>query len=314
MPHETFPVSVSQPETLLPDPNDGITDIVKVDGYNRGHRPDGKFLSTYEMEQIASHEGLIRQGIAELSQTAWQNESLAGVSSIVQNETEKLSSEMPIPHIDTSDTSADRQTGTARFFAQRKSQLTEFGATTNRLFQRAFGRDIAGVQITGQTWLRSRLHPSQLKRNFKGNVANTLGRPNGLRNRVVENPVLRNTFYNQALAGDKAAENYLRSNDPNFGKANMTLAEAAKEAATVLSGIAVARKTGRIALALAIRASYSRTAPGTEKAVKLEGKAKKILEAEQYHIGARRFEKREQAYAELKQFGSPTTKDPFARR
>lgn len=35
-------------------------DLVNIDSHARGHRPDGKFLSQYEIEQIGSHQDLIR--------------------------------------------------------------------------------------------------------------------------------------------------------------------------------------------------------------------------------------------------------------
>ena len=38
-------------------------DLVKIDTWGRAHRPDSKFMSNYELEQIARHQNQIRQGI-----------------------------------------------------------------------------------------------------------------------------------------------------------------------------------------------------------------------------------------------------------
>ena len=48
-------------------PEQAIGDIVNVDANERGHRPDGKFLSDYEMTAIAAHQDQIREGLPALA-------------------------------------------------------------------------------------------------------------------------------------------------------------------------------------------------------------------------------------------------------
>jgi hypothetical protein len=46
--------------------NEQVADLVGLDGKDRGHRPDGKFMSKYEIEQVAANEKLIRKGLPAL--------------------------------------------------------------------------------------------------------------------------------------------------------------------------------------------------------------------------------------------------------
>jgi hypothetical protein len=59
-----------------------VGDIVNVDDHNRGHRPDGKFLSHYEMAQIADHRDQIRSGQSTLNQQSVQPERLSRAEQI----------------------------------------------------------------------------------------------------------------------------------------------------------------------------------------------------------------------------------------
>lgn len=278
------------PETQPPLPND-INDIVTIDSYNRGHRPDGKFLSDYELDQVADNQALIRSGL--------EQGVVNQAEVLVRSEEAKLSAALTTPDIDTDNHSSKYRLSLKRFFDDRQTQL------------RAFSREIAGVQVSGRQWLKSRLHPSQLGHNAKGNLANILGLQYDY-DRVVDNPVLKDTFYRQATQGDSKALAYLRRHDPNFGETEMTLGEAAKEAATILSGLALARKVGRLGLAGATLLSLQHTELGTTKSAKLEGRMAKIRSANQYAIGTKRFEQREQAYRELRLASGKRPLDPFA--
>lgn len=282
------------------EPYSGIDDLVKIDVYDRGHRPDGKFLSTYEMGQIESHQDTIRQGITELASTISKPEQ--GVpetpEGIVQKEINLLSAEMPVPDIDAGDDSPDRRAKMISFFDRRKDQLTQFGDSVNMVFQKFFGKDIGGVEISGQEWLKARFHPTQLKHNFKANVATTSGRERPIYDRVVDNPVLRKAFYRRALAGDVFAENYLRRHDAKFGQREMTLFEAAKETATILSGLAAVRKIGRYALA-GVTVGQLYFAQESVRTQERIDRLTKIADAERYHIGSAKFERERAAYKAL---------------
>ncbi len=203
-----------------------------------------------------------------------------------------------MPRIREGETDPAQRGRVREFFARRKEQLRDFGKAANGVFQSIWATEMAGVPISAQQRLLRRVDPAQLKHNFKYNSAALLGIPYRYDqyNHVVDNGVLRRAFYKQATAGNQTAFEYLRRHDPKFGVREMTLFEASKEAATILSGVAAARKIGRCAMVAYIAATYTNNPVRFERR---KHRLQQIMEAEKSPIGRVKFEKDKEAYAKL---------------
>ena len=133
------------------------------------------------------------------------------------------------------------------FFRRRERQLDEAVQDGDEALEELIGHEVAGVHIDERILRRARLHPVQLHHNIHRLYRAAHGH-RITHDPVVDNPVLRRTFYEAADRGDEQALAYLQANDLEFGQRNPNGWERAVYAAARLSGAAFVHRVGVSAL------------------------------------------------------------------
>lgn len=299
-------------------------DLVDIDAYGHAHRPDGKFMPLYEVEQIGVHQEQIREMdpnayVGRHRETESATEAI-GTSGTGKEEGVNIDSAQEVSEADTEnaenmlleaaeqiqlsdevpplvadETNPDRLAVTRAFFNRRKQALSTAARTTNAVLQVLIGKNIAGVDITASQWVRARLHPAQLKHNAKSNLAPLFGRRYTY-DLPTDNPVIRNVFYDKAAEGDSAALRYISSHDMQLGKTEYNTLDYMREFATIMSGAAVARKVGLYAV-FGVSAAGALLSKDPVKQQRHIERIEKVEEKNAIEFGSHKFNTRKEQYA-----------------
>lgn len=273
-------------------------DLVNVDAYGRGHRPDGKFLSGHELGQIGAHQELIRS----LDPSAYEGRHRATEA------TENFAATEAIPVLAANETNPSRLTAAKAFFGRRAAQLSGTFNRTRYALDRWYGESPdewngdnipQGLRLTAAQTVRAHMHPYQLGRNASSNIARLRGRwHDSAYDRSPAHPVVRRKLYNEAARGNPDAIQYLWQHDGRLGETDYGYGDAASEHLRLLSGMAAARKIGLIGL-MGVSLGGALMAKGPEKQ-KYVQRFQKLAAHNAVEFSTRRYDKRQQKYAAVR--------------